>query len=176
MWNLKSSPPLAPLVALVSRLESGGVPCALGGSGLLAALGLAHEVRDWDLTTDASLDHVREIVRDLPYAHSGHIDVHVDDKLIFDGEQLELIVRFALRSSDGVVRIPTIVVARRENVPLGSPEAWAVAYALMDRAAKAKLLFDHLKDHGADRSVVERLLHQPLPDGVRTSLLDLPAA
>ena len=39
--------------------------CALGGSGLLAALGLAHTVRDWDLTTDEPLGCLIPLVADL---------------------------------------------------------------------------------------------------------------
>jgi hypothetical protein len=176
MWNMKSSPPVEPLVRLVARLERSGIACALGGSGLLAWLGLADQVRDWDLTTDASLAEVIAVVRDLPHAHSGHIDVHVDDKLMFESGEIELIVRFALQAPGGVVHIPTIVAARANEVPLGSPEAWAIAYALMERRAKAERLFEHLRERGANRAAIERLLAQPLPDDLRVSLRALPAS
>jgi hypothetical protein len=51
---LKSAPPSDPLLEAVSRLEGAGLVVALGGSGLLGALGLATEAHDWDLTTDSA--------------------------------------------------------------------------------------------------------------------------
>ena len=59
MYRLRCAPPLRPLLVLVERLERAGIVVALGGSGLLATLGLTDAVRDWDLTTDAGLDAVR---------------------------------------------------------------------------------------------------------------------
>jgi len=38
---------------VVTALQDHGADAALGGSGLLAALGLVDAVRDWDVTTDA---------------------------------------------------------------------------------------------------------------------------
>lgn len=43
---------------VVASLVAGSVPVALGGSGLLAALGLVDRVRDWDLTTDGTPEQV----------------------------------------------------------------------------------------------------------------------
>ncbi len=45
-------------MAVVSALQSEGAVAAVGGSGLLAALGLVDSVRDWDVTTDAATQTV----------------------------------------------------------------------------------------------------------------------
>ncbi|MBI3539408.1 MAG: hypothetical protein HY076_03950 [Candidatus Eisenbacteria bacterium] len=143
-------PPIAPLAEVVARLERAGFALALGGSGLLAALGLSDTVRDWDLTTDAAQDETRAVVADL--------------------EPTELICRFAFHVKGGVVRIPTVVTRHWRGIPVGSAEAWAVAYALMDRGEKSERLFTWLAAHGADSGVVARLLAEPLSPALAARL------
>ncbi|RZT64080.1 hypothetical protein EV140_0317 [Microcella alkaliphila] len=48
-----TTPPLEPVRTLQAALISGGVPCVVGGSALLAARGLIERVNDWDLVVDA---------------------------------------------------------------------------------------------------------------------------
>ena len=43
---------------VIGSLEESGIEAAIGGSGLLAALGLTEEVRDWDVTTDGPVSTV----------------------------------------------------------------------------------------------------------------------
>lgn len=167
-------PPLGPLVEVAGELEREGIACALGGSGLLAALGLWDTVHDWDLTTDAPLDRVsRTLARFSPVPH-GASGVHADAKLVIGGGAVEVIVGFAMHGPGGVVRLPTIAGARWNGVALGSPEAWAVAYALLGRAPKARLLFEALERNGADPVALARLLSEPLPDDLRARLAALP--
>lgn len=167
---LTGAPPLAPLRAVLDRLERAGIEAALGGSALLMALGLARGARDWDLTTEAAVETLDALFADVPHERHGASGVHADHKLTFDGGAVELIARFAFRHEAGVCRIPTIVTARWHGMPVGSPEAWAAAYALMGRHAKAELLFDHLAGGGADRERVARLLAEPLPGALRARL------
>ena len=47
------------LPAVLAALGNASVVAAVGGSGLLAPLGLTSRVRDWDITTDASPQAVR---------------------------------------------------------------------------------------------------------------------
>lgn len=172
MQNVKS-PPLPPLHDVIGRLERAGITAALGGSGLLAALGLATEVRDWDLTTDASQGEVAAALAGLDQELAGSSGVHADHKVMLPGVSVEVICRFAFHVKGGVVRIPTRVTRRWQDVPVGSPEAWAVAYALLDRPAKADLLWSWLAGRTADLEVVERLLAQPLPESVAARLAAL---
>ncbi len=52
------TPPLSVVTAVVAALQAHGAVAAVGGSGLLAALGLVDSVRDWDVTTDAATETV----------------------------------------------------------------------------------------------------------------------
>lgn len=165
-----STPPFEPLHQVVARLECAGIECALGGSGLLAALDLTTEVRDWDLTTDASIDDVTAALAELPNEVVGSSGIHADHKLMTG--PIEVIARFALLAEGRIVRVPTLVTRHWNGVPVGSPEAWAIAYALMGRAEKAETLFEWL-DGRADTGSVARLLVQPLPEALRSRLAAL---
>jgi hypothetical protein len=170
-----TTPPLEPLLELVTRLEAEGIRCALGGSGLLAALGLTETVHDWDLTADAPLERLAPLARDWPFETAGSSGVHADAKLMVPGHSIEVIARFAFFGPRGVIRIPTVIAGRWRGVPLGSPEAWLTAYHLLERPAKRDLLLDHLRSRGHDPGVVETLLAEPLPGdlaGILASLRD----
>jgi len=162
MYHLKSSPPLAPLQTLVDRMERAGVRVALGGSGLLAAHGLADTVRDWDLTTDAAVDQVIAVLEGGTFDHTGQDALHADQKLTLADGTIEVIVGFAFHTPRGVVRIATREQGRWNGIPLGSPEAWAIAYHLLGREAKAEALWRMLVERGADPGAIAALLREPL--------------
>ena len=168
-----TTPPLEPLLELVARLEAEGIRCALGGSGLLAALGLTETVHDWDLTVDASLEQLVPFAGGWPFETAGSSGVHADAKLMFPAHSIEIIARFAFHGPRGVIRIPTVVTGRWRGVPLGSPEAWLSAYHLLERPAKRDLLLGHLRSHGHDFGVVEMLLAEPLPRDLAGMLASL---
>jgi hypothetical protein len=170
MFHLKSAPPPGPLLKTVSILETAGIVVALGGSGLLGALGLANEAHDWDLTTDSASDEVAARLDGIELERLGSSGVHADHKIRLAGGAVEILCGFAIRSGEGVVRIPTVVSARAEGVPLGSPEAWAVAYALLGREEKSEHLMRWLAARGADAGVVARLLAEPLPETLAARL------
>ena len=174
MHHVKSTPPLPLLRAYVERLEVGGLTVALAGSGLLAALGLADTVHDWDLTTDDPYERVVAVLAGEPHVLHGSDDLHADRKVALAEGTVELILGFAFHAEGAVVRIPTIVSARMEGIPLGSPEGWAIAYHLLGRMEKSAALFDHLARHGADRETVTRLLGEPLPASLAARLAALP--
>lgn len=170
----EGAPPFPPVCELIERLERAGVACALGGSGLLAALGLADHVRDWDFTTDAPVEQVIAAATGHAYRHVGSDALHADQKLTFDALGVEVIVGFSFFVEGGVVHIPTHASGWWNGVRLGSPECWAVAYDLLGRPAKADLLFAWLDQHGADSVIVERLLAQPLPQALAARMNWLP--
>ncbi|MEK7329814.1 MAG: hypothetical protein AAB113_03335 [Candidatus Eisenbacteria bacterium] len=176
MYRLKSAPPPGPLVALVERLERAGIVVALGGSGLLAALGLTDTVGDWDLTTDAGLDPGLAALAGERGAHTGSDELHADQKLMLAGGSIEVILGFAFHTARGVVRIPTRVTGRWHGVPLGSPEAWAVAYHLLGRHEMSEALWRSLGTGGPDRAAVERMLREPLPPALASRLENLPTS
>ena len=177
------TPPLPPLLARLELLERAGLPHALGASGLLAALGLVDEVNDWDVTVEADVDTLAAACAGLPFTRHGNSGCHADHKLTFEADRIELIARFAFFVPPGIVRIPTIVTRAWRGLPVGSPSAWAVAYALMGefehsprRRERAELLFGWLERHGADPAGVQSLLAEPLPSSMRARLAALPLA
>jgi len=174
-------PPTAPLQRVCARLAAAGIPHALGGSGLLASLGLVERVNDWDVTCDADLDALDALFAGEPRERFGNSGCHADHKLNLEGGGIELIARFAFFVPGGIVRIPTLVTARWLDVPVGSPEAWAVAYALMGeledaprRRERAQALFAHLSAAGADALAVRALLAEPLPAALAARLAAVP--
>lgn len=131
---------------VVQTLHAHDLAPALGGSGLLVALGLAETANDWDLTVDApenavrtALDNGRFSFRDETTAD--HLYA-TERRFVIDGgdHSIDLLVGFALRSSDGVVRLPTRVTGWWNGLPLADPVVWERAYALLDRPAKAAAL------------------------------------
>ena len=174
--HVVSAPPFAALRDRIARLEHAGVTVALGGSGLLAALGVADRVRDWDLTSDAAPGEVIAALAGDPYTASGNDALHADHKLAFADGAIEIILGFAFFTAAGVVRIPTWVSERRDGLPLGSPEAWAVAYHLLGRPAKSEALFALLAKRGADSGLCARLLGEPLPPELAARLAALPTS
>ena len=66
-----------------------------------------------------------------------------------------------------MIRIPTLVTRMWNGFPVGSPEAWAVAYTLMigekpGRAEKAETLFAWVRANGADTRSIAALEAEPL--------------
>lgn len=174
-------PPVAPLRAALARLAGAGVPHALGGSGLLAAYGLVDRVNDWDVTVDADLDTLAALFADQPRERFGNSGCHADHKLNLDGNGIELIARFAFFVEGGVVRIPTRVTREWNGLPVGSPEGWAVAYAIMGeldqaprRTERSERLLAWLAANGADAEALAFLLAQPLPAALAARLAALP--
>jgi hypothetical protein len=173
-------PPLFGLLALTERLDGAGLTWALGGSGLLAALGLVDRVNDWDVQVDSDPEPLRELFADMPHTFHGHGGCHADWKLSFDAEATELIPRFAFFVPGGVVRIPLHVSRRWSGLPIASPEGWACAYALMGefdepelrtrRAERADFLFGWLSANGTDRARLAELTNEPLPGALRARL------
>lgn len=173
-------PPFEPLREVARRLDAAGIEWALGGSALMHALGLSDSVGDWDLTVDVSQSDAHAALLDLSPTLHGNFRIHADHKVVcFDGA-VEVICRFAFSRPDGepgVIRIPTIVSRTWNDFPIGSPEAWAVAYTLMigekpGRAEKAEALFAWAREHG-NAARVARMLEEPVPEGIAMRLRSL---
>lgn len=176
------TPPIESLQKVYARLVQAGVPCALGGSGLLAALGLVDHVGDWDLTVEGDVAAIAALFADLPLELAGNSGIHADHKVMLPGESSEVIVNFAFQVEGPVIRIPTLVSGTWNDVAIASPECWAVAYALMGeyegvprRTERAEILFSHLEETGADLEALRLLLAQPLPESLTRRLIALQA-
>ncbi|MFC7620448.1 hypothetical protein [Microlunatus sp. GCM10028923] len=140
-------PPREGLDRLLSVLTAEGWQPALGGSGLLVALGLGTVAHDWDVTVDAPPDAVLAALdrAGLPYRDATRTDgVYGTDRCLKVHDHLDLMVNFALRGPDGLEPLPTQVTGAWRGLPLADPVVWARAYRLLGRTAKADLLQDWL--------------------------------
>ena len=140
------TPPLTGLRAAVAALEAAGLEVALGGSGLLAAHGMVGEVRDWDLTTDASFDEVLEAlaIGEVPVfaARDGAPDEapHASHALLALAGRVDLIIGFAILDEHGNrISLPTRITGRWNDLPLGDLTVWEKAYTLLGRPDRATL-------------------------------------
>jgi hypothetical protein len=171
-------PDIAPLLAVTQALTAAGIESALGGSGLLHSLGLIAEVRDWDLTTEASLEQVQRALAafplDFPEHAGGRYATGYRIAICAGGVDIDLMGTFAVRTAAGVCHLPTLTCGMWQGVPVGSPEVWAVAYRLMERHPKADLLSEYLRARGARADAVRRLLAEPLPPGLRAEVAGWP--
>ena len=177
-------PPLAPLRSLAARLDTAGIAWAVGGSGLLASLGLVSEVNDWDVQVEADPEKLQWLFASVPHSFHGHGGCHADWKLAFEAERTELIPRFAFYAPESIVTVPLRVSGHWRGLPIASPEGWACAYWLMGqydaptlrvrRTERAELLFAWLTEHGANATRVEELLSEPLPRPLAARLAGLP--
>jgi hypothetical protein len=189
-------PPLEPLRLVTSRLDAAGIEWAVGGSGLLAALGLVDRVNDWDVQVESEAEPLQFLFATLPHSFHGHGGCHADWKLAFSEPRTEVIPRFAffvpgadaphdadVSGHDTVVRVRLHVSGHWRGLPIASPEGWACAYWLMGRydepsqrarrMARAELLFGWLERHGADAARLEAMLAEPLPPALATRLTAL---
>ena len=171
------TPPIEPLREILAMLERAGLPHAIGASGLLMALGLVDRVNDWDVTVDADVETLAATVSGRAFTRHGNSGGHADHKLTFDAEKVELISHFAFFVPDGVVRIPTVVTGTWQGLPIGSPAAWAAAYAIMAgqendarRAERAERLFDWLAMAPQPDPGLDLVLAEPLPESIAERL------
>jgi hypothetical protein len=167
------TPSIEALLDVHGRLADAGIAHALGASALLHAHGLEDHVGDWDINTDAGHDVLEPLFRDLAPVRFGSSGIHADSKLQMYGDTVELIVRMAIVAEGKVVRIPTIARSAWQGVPVGSPEAWAVSYALLGRREKSERLFAYLEKVGANAEDVRRMLEEPLPKALAERLASL---
>lgn len=134
------------LRAVLTALGKAGITAAVGGSGLLAALGLARRVRDWDVTTDASVQAVEAALTavGIPYVPQppGDRTYATRARLHVDGgdHDIDIIVGFAIRVGETIQELPTRVTGEWLGLPLADPAVWAQAYRLLGRGAAAASL------------------------------------
>lgn len=161
---------LTRLSALTKRLEQAGVSYSLGGSGLLLSLGLTNAVGDWDVVTDAPKDKVLAALGNYEVEElaCGDHPFGTEFKLALNQLEppVEIIGGLAIHSAKGLCRLPATAVSLWNGIQMGSPEVWYVAYALMNREAKADLLLAYLKEVGTNQQMIDVLRELPIPDGV----------
>lgn len=127
---------------VVEALTAHGLNPAVGGSGLLVALGLADVAHDWDVTVDAA---DTDVTAALTAAGLQYRDGTIHDGIYATGRRyvihdVDLLVNFALHTPAGIETLPTRVSGVWRGIPLADPAVWARAYHLLGRGAKAEAL------------------------------------
>jgi len=144
--DMVTTPPLDAVTGVLHALQTRHLTPAVGGSGLLVALGLAEIAHDWDVTVDAADSAVITALNDagMKYRDGTSRDgIYATRKrYVVDGgnHDVDLLVYFALRGPNGVVRLPNRVTGWWHGLPLADPGVWAQAYRLLNRPAKAEAL------------------------------------
>ena len=144
-------PPLEPVRAVVTMLEDAGLTVALGGSAILAWLGLVERVGDWDVTVDADPDEVIELLdrAELEWEnrtdHSFPFASRARFTIAAPGHEIDVLVGFALYDGSDLIPIPVHVAGHWLGLPIARPHDWLVAYRLMGRLERAEALRAHVE-------------------------------
>lgn len=141
------APPLGLIRQLQERLSATGIPSVVGGSGLLASLGLVSRINDWDLVTDAEPESVQQVLDELEFTYrraetSGIFRTEALFVVSAENYEIDVLVRFALDSPDGTVPIPARAGSTWCGLTMARPEEWRLAYRLLKRHDRAALLAD----------------------------------
>jgi len=142
---------LKELQSLSQTLTNANIEHALGGSGLLYALGINVKVNDWDITTNCSLDKMIFALKNYDYLVLGSNDNYSSDYLIkasLNYFEVDIIGKFAINTESGKVFVNTVITDNWNTVPLGCPKEWYKAYVAMKRIYKAELLAKYLTSTG----------------------------
>lgn len=158
----RSIPPLHTVTRLQVALSDAGIESVIGGSGLLASLGLIEAVQDWDLVIDvhedANLDDggllhpvpaVEQALDTLGLPHqrrerSGIFHTAAALQVDAGDHSIDVLIGFALESRGRVVRIPARPGHEWRGLKMARPEEWLLAYRLLGRAERAEALGRHL--------------------------------
>ncbi len=132
--------------SLQGALSAAGIGSVVGGSGLLASLGLVDVVNDWDLVTDGGEAAVAAVIRSLGLpsdsdrGDSGRFATQALHRLERNGEQVDVLVGFAIRTGEGIVPIPAAPGGTWRGLTMARAEDWRLAYSAMGRPERAALL------------------------------------
>lgn len=141
------------LRTVAARLSAHEVPFALGGSGLLWALGLASEVRDVDLMLEpADERRMLDATADWRVRHTREgTELWASDwfsQLEVDGVAVDAIGGMAFRHTAGVARLPLRAAGTIDvdgvSVPYADPALWWAVYRVYkpDRARLLERVLD----------------------------------
>jgi hypothetical protein len=172
------------LVRITDELKESGISCALGGSGLLHALGLVEQVNDWDLLVECSKEKLLRVIQGYSWQEQSSGDglFASEYRIQVVPISIDFIGYFALRSTKGIVRLP-LEKGEAEGkgnrhtwhgIPLSAPETWYVAYKMMGREPKAELLYNCLKHTARNEELIMKLVRNDmLEESIKEDLLQL---
>ncbi|MEF2965859.1 hypothetical protein V3851_08465 [Paenibacillus sp. M1] len=137
------------LFPIIELLEKNNIKYALGGSGLLYYLNLIGSVNDWDITVECPKDKLVKAINgyDWEEQRSGDYPFASQYRLSIGSHNIDFIGSFAFYAEDEVLKLPVSVYGNWDGINLSSPEIWYIAYFLMGRKEKARLILSYLKEN-----------------------------
>ncbi|MET3698639.1 hypothetical protein SAMN05877753_104126 [Bacillus oleivorans] len=164
---------------LIEDLQSSGLSYSIGGSGLLNSLGFSVQMGDWDVFVDGEKNKVMDALKNWEIEERT-VDSHPLFKSEFllgvkdaESKPIEIIGYFKIKTEEGLIPLPSVVHHRWENLNIGHPVIWFVAYSLMGRIEKASILRQYLVNHPPNDEWIEFYLRMPIPEELKRILLDL---
>lgn len=157
-------------------LDEFGIDYTLGGSGLMYSLNLIDKVNDWDITTDSPQEEIIQALDNFEWVQvpSGDYPFASKYRIHIPKQNIDIIGKLAMFTDKGICELPSIVSSLWNDIKVGSPEIWFVAYILMGRDRKANLLYNYLERNGADDQALKRLyLNDFLSEDIKHRLLKL---
>lgn len=176
------------LVRMTDKLKESGISYALGGSGLLHALGLVEQVNDWDLLVECSKEKLLKVIEGYSWQEQSSGDglFASEYRIQVVPISIDFIGYFALRSTKGIVKLPIDkghgegkrnregYKGSWQGIPLSTPETWYVAYKMMGRESKAELLYNYLKHTDRDEESIMKLVrNEMMEESIKECLLHL---
>lgn len=174
------------LVRITDELKESGISYALGGSGLLHALGLVEQVNDWDLLVECPKEKLLKVIQGYSWQEqlSGDGLFASEYRIQVVPLSIDFIGYFALRSTKGIVKLPlekgddegkgNVKGNTWHGIPLSTPETWYVAYKMMGRKSKAELLYNYLKHTVRNEELIIKLVkNDMLDESIKEDLFQL---
>ena len=164
---------------MIEDLEAAGLSYSIGGSGLLNSLGLSTEMGDWDVFIDSNQNQVMDALKNWEIEERPvHSHPFFRSKFLLGVKKaesipIEIIGYFQIKTDEGIIPLPSIVHHRWENLNVGHPVIWFVAYSLMGRTEKANLLRHYLERHPQNDDWISFYLKMPIPQELKRTLLEL---
>ncbi len=149
---LNNIPSPEALSVITERLFAYKIDFALGGTGLLYALGLIDEVKDWDMAVDCPIEKITVALKGLDWVQLPQTELFKSNyllKVLIKTTSIDLIGGFSISTSNGIHKVPVKISKYWNNTPLADPKDWLIAYKLMGHHDKAIRLENFLKNHSA---------------------------
>lgn len=140
--------------------------------------GLIDTVNDWDIAVECPKEKLIEAIHDFDWKEEGSGDYPFASRyrISISSMKIDFIGYFALFSDKGVIRLPVRNIGTWDGINISSPEIWYVAYSLMKRERKAKLILEHLRNNNecTHSEILEELINNAeLCEEIRQNLIPL---
>lgn len=173
------------LLKVSTEFNKNKIRYGIGASLLLKAYDIVSEVSDIDILIDYNyVEKAKQILDSLGLKKDfKKNDLYQTDTFLeynIDGIDLDIMSKFTINTDEGVFIYPfekeeikTVNKFNCNDLPLLSLENWFIAYILINRSDKAKLIKDYFTKNGFDRLILEEGLKQQTSKKVRREIEEI---